>query len=506
MDFNPAYERYYKEYGKKAESLYLAIKDQIEGGNLIAGMRLPPTRKLAEMYDLSRGVATEVYEKLSAEGFVKTEAGNGTFVAGRQEEAGNSKMAAAPAGERAQIPLSNWAKRLQYIERLTAPALTRKRDLPLDTRSDQPAAAEQIDFGFAAADAELFPAEEWKKAMYAEIRDSLQDYPRTSHCEGYLPLREAIALGLRQERGIGADASQIVLTNGSMQAITLLAMLLLSPGDDVVLENPTYLGIQRAIFTAGGRIAGAPVDDEGIIPQDWDAKLLLVTPARQFPTGAQLSAERREQLLEWANRKGAVIIEDDYDSTFYWNSRRTSALKAMDCEDRVIYVGTFSKAMLGEQRIGYVLLPQSLVEPFRLAKQVFEPVASGLIEQRALAAFIASGSYERHRRRIQRICGQRLESLQQTLSGRLNRWFRFIPAHAGLHVYAEWRGNSHDYERLKTACQAYGIRWLDSRRYWLAGIEGGRKEGALFSFAHLTEEQIERGAAQIERLASHLQL
>jgi len=527
MDFNRAYERYYNEYGKKAESLFRAIRESIVEGELAEGMRLPPTRKLAALYEISRGAVTEAYERLYAEGFVKSEAGNGTFVThhpkasvastvNSESESSDQMNISVPSKVAAEIKLSKWAKRLQHIHSLNKTVAVENETSPMiasnlasgaggtDQRKVSP--LQPIDFSLVSADAGLFPADEWKKAMYAEIRDAVKQYPQPAASEGYLPLREAIAGGLRRDRGMHADPDQIVLTNGSMQAITLLAMLLLSPGDDVVLENPTYPGIQQAIFTAGGRIGGAPVDDEGIIPQDWDAKLLLVTPTRHFPTGAALSPLRRRQLLDWANRRNAIIIEDDYDSTFSWGGRRLESLKAMDEEDRVIYVGTFSRAMLRDQRIGYVWLPQALVEPFHRAKMLFEPKATGLIEQRALTAFIASGSYERHMRRVRRVCGRKLVILREALAGKLNQWFRFVHANAGLHVYAEWRGDVAEYERLKSVCGAFGVSWADSSRYWLAGMERGQKPGALFGFAHLTEEQILEGAARIELLARQLEL
>jgi len=527
MDFNRAYERYYNEYGKKAESLFRAIRESIVEGGLAEGMRLPPTRKLAALYEISRGAVTEAYERLYAEGLVKTEAGNGTFVS-RHPQASSASGAksepqsqeqiqkSVPSKAAAEITLSKWAKRLQHIHTLnttnTAAAVEYEMSQPTtvnvvgatDQRKLSP--LEPIDFSVVSADAGLFPVDEWKKVMYAEIRDTVKEYPQLAASEGYLPLREAIAGGLRRDRGMHANPDQIVLTNGSMQAITLLAMLLLSPGDDVVLENPTYPGIQQAIFTAGGRIGGAPVDAEGIIPQDWDAKLLLVTPTRHFPTGAALSIGRRKQLLDWANRRNAIIIEDDYDSTFSWGGRRLESLKAMDEEDRVIYVGTFSCAMLRDQRVGYVWLPQVLVEPFRRAKMLFEPKATGIIEQRALAAFIASGSYERHMRRVRRVCGRKLVILREALAGKLNQWFRFVHGNAGLHVYAEWLGDAVEYERLKSVCETFGVSWADSRRYWLAGIERGQKPGALFGFAHLTEGQIVEGAARIELLARQLEI
>ncbi|MCQ6559674.1 MocR-like pyridoxine biosynthesis transcription factor PdxR [Paenibacillus mendelii] len=501
MDVILAYNRYLGEHGRKTEALYRSLREGIVNGELTAGTKLPPSRKLAELCDVSRGVATQAYDMLYAEGFVRMEGGSGTFVCYHPAELGThaehtaTGTTAAQDCRSADIAVSEWAMRLEPVQGSHVGVANAGYQDTLILEADV------IDYEVTSSVPELFPAEEWKKVMYAEMRETIR--PQHEQPTGeYRPLSEAIARELARERGIHADASQLIITNGSMQAIALLAMLLVSPGDGVVLENPTYPGIARAVQAAGGRIITADVDERGIVPADWQAKLLFVTPTRQFPTGAVLSAERRKELLEWANRRGAVIIEDDYDSTFRWRVRPVEPLKALDREDRVIYVGTFSKTMLGELRIGYTLLPKALTELFRRAKMLFEPMPSGLIEQRALAAFIAGGGYERHLRRMRRICGRRLNDLREAAGSKLGKLFQFVDTDAGLHMYAKWLGEPADYERLKAVCSEAGVRWSDGKRYWLNGKSEG--ECALFGFAHLTESQIEEGVSRIETAALKL--
>ncbi|MFB9330259.1 PLP-dependent aminotransferase family protein [Paenibacillus aurantiacus] len=501
MNVRPGYERYYVAYGRKTEALYQAIRDAIVSGLVREGMRLPSSRAIAAEYGLSRGAVNQAYDMLYADGYVRTEAGSGTFVSYRP--AGASLKKAEQEEDAAPIRLSSWGERLQaagYAEHNRHRSRLR------------------IDFETNGHARDLFPEAEWKKAMYAEVRGA-GGKRNALPGEGYYPLREAIAVQLRRERGIRADASRIVLTNGSMQAIGLLAMLLLSPGDAAVIENPTYGGIVRAVQAAGGRLVPARVDGEGIVPAEWKARLLFVTPTRHFPTGAVLSSDRRKTLLDWASRQGAVVIEDDYDSTFRWSGRPNEPLKAQDREDRVVYIGTFSRTMLGEQRIGYALLPELLVEPFRRAKMLFEPSSSAPEAQRALAAFITSGAYDRHIRRIRRVSGRRLHRLRREMSKRLSRWFTFVDTDAGLHLFAYWLGRPEDYDRLKEACGEQGIGWTDGSRYWVehmlkgvsdwpdaAGGVDDRSEGpdtrcALFGFAHLGEELIVEGVAGIEAAA-----
>ena len=230
--------------------------------------------------------------------------------------------------------------------------------------------------------------------------------------------------------------------------------------------------------------------------------LLFVTPTRQYPTGAVLSARRRAELLAWASRQGAVIVEDDYDSELRWGGRPAEPLKALDREERVVYIGTFSKTMFVDLRVGYVVLPESLLEPFRLAKALLEPHPSALVEQRALAHFIGSGAYAKHVRRMKRVIGRRLLAFREEVEARLARWFRFVPADAGLHMYAEWRGDAGSYAELQARCSARGVNWSLGDSLWEG--DDAAPCTALFGFAHLKEAQIALGGALIEAACMEL--
>ncbi|SDW82437.1 PLP-dependent aminotransferase family protein [Paenibacillus sp. CF384] len=491
MDFRIPFERYYEELGRKTEALFHALREGILSGTLAGGARLPSSRKLAELYEVSRGSVNQAYDMLIAEGYAWAEGGSGTFVA---DSSGVVKDGESGTVAGARVTLSAWAEQL---------ISSRKLFITVENHPVKAAGgAEGISFRLGQVDSSQFPVEEWKAALHAEVREMMAAFPAiSSEVEGYLPLREAIAKGLRRERGIRANASQIYITNGSMHAIALLSMLLVRPELPVVVENPCFTGIRRAVAAAGGSTVAAAVDDDGIVPQDWPSKLLVVTPTRQYPTGAVLSAQRRAELLKWAGRHGAVIIEDDYDSELRWGGRPVEPLKALDHDDRVVYMGTFSKTMFVDLRLGYVVLPASLAEPFRLAKALLEPHPSALVEQRALANFITSGSYSRHLRRMKRVIGRRLLVFREQFESRLSRWFRFVPADAGLHVYAEWRGDRESYVRLQDACAAAGVHWSVGDSLW----EGEMPfHTALFGFSHLTEEQIVAGAERIEAIAMSL--
>ncbi|WP_258171369.1 PLP-dependent aminotransferase family protein [Paenibacillus sp. R14(2021)] len=492
MKFRIPYEWYYEELGRKTDALFHAMRESIVNGTLAQGTRLPSSRRLAELYGVSRGSVNAAYDMLIAEGFARAAGGSGTFVAYSDPLSGMVHGAAV----RAPLALSEWGERL-----VSAKALFRVGEAhPL---LQVPGVSEEMCFRLREPDVSLFPVEAWRRTLFAEVRDMMAVFPAiTAPVEGYLPLREAIAQDLRRERGMRANAANICITNGSMHAIALLMKLLVNPGRPVVVENPSYAGIRRAIYAEGGSILAAALDHQGIVPEEWRSELLFVTPTRQFPTGAVLSASRRTELLAWASRQGAVIIEDDYDSELQWGGRLVEPLKALDSEERVVYIGTFSKTMFMDLRLGYVVLPEALLEPFRLAKALQEPHPSALVEQRAMAHFIGSGDYARHLRRMKRVIGRRLLVFRDEVERRLSRWFRFVPADAGLHMYAVWRGDAVSYAKLRERCAALGVTWTVGDAYWEGDIPHST---ALFGFAQLQEAQIKEGALRIESVCEALQ-
>ncbi|GGF98915.1 MocR-like pyridoxine biosynthesis transcription factor PdxR [Paenibacillus abyssi] len=480
-EFRIGYDRHLETCGNAYTALYEAIREAILQGQLTYGTRLPSSRQLASSYGISRGTVNTAYEMLLSEGYIRAETGRGTFVDFQSASAFGQKEHAAT------IFLSPWVSQLDPV--------------PDRGGSGRELRKPPADLTIGRVDPRLFPIEEWKTAYYAEVRSSAErPYESAFTTEGYVPLREAIALYLARERGVLAEPEQIVITNGSMHAIAILSMLLIHEGDDVVVENPSYGGIRRAVKAAGGRVLNAAVDREGIIPDQWQSRLLFVTPTRQFPTGVALSLKRKTALLKWAVSQDAVIIEDDYDSEFRWGERPTEPLKALDQTGRVVYIGTFSKTMLTDLRIGYAVLPSPLVDPFRRAKYLFEPYPTGIVEQRALSGFMASGRYGKHLRRMKRECGRRMIVFRNHIQPLLNRHFEFYDSDAGLHLYARWRGASCDYDHFRQECEKAGIVWTDGNRYELPNTE---QRYALFGFVHMNEQELMEAAAIIESVIEH---
>ncbi|CAI6042438.1 PLP-dependent aminotransferase family protein [Cohnella sp. JJ-181] len=533
MSLQVPYDARLSACGVKHLALYQAIRDSIVDGKLPPGAKLPSTRTLASLYGLSRGSVSVAYDMLAAEGYVRSAVGKGTYVAGEETRADvllpgatNQAQAGAepPGGAQAFEPeLSAWGRRLRRGTQANEAAngagvagadgdgaggdgageMT-EAEVGAVAGAEGEGHAGAISFTPRGMGERWFPWMSWKAAVSAEWRRrGPAEAAGREAAAGGAELRRAIAGRLRRERGIPCEAEDIVVTGGSMQAIALLAQLLLEPGRAAVAEDPCYSGTQRAIHASGAALIPAPVDRHGIVPEDWRAEVLFVTPTRQFPTGGVLTYERRMALLEWAQRRGAWIVEDDYDSEFRWAGRPIEPLKALDRQERVVYVGSFSRTMRQEVRIGYAVLPPALRAPFLLAKRLYDPYPTGLTEQRALADWMNQGEYDRHLRRTRRIFN-RLQGLLREELSRLAPLFDVHPADAGLLLFATWTGTPDQYDRYAEACRRAGAGWGDGSVYAAAPRPDERT--ALFGFAHLDESDIVRGMRLMRETAAKLGL
>ncbi|MGG1515654.1 PLP-dependent aminotransferase family protein [Paenibacillus oryzisoli] len=513
MEVYFSFETYLERYPSKYAALYHALHDALLAGELKPQTKLPASRELATTLGISRGTVGQVYDMLIAEGYLQAEVGRGTYVV----YAEGQTQRKVQAGKK--LVLSAWGERVRDL--VSGRRQEQKQEQTQEQEKGQGQGQEQerwqgeergqkkeqgqgqleVSFEVARPNLEQFPREVWNRSLYEQVRRMTESPQEDAYiAEGHYALREAIALHLRRMRGIDAPPERIVIVNGSMQAIALLTQLLVNPGDPVVLERPGYYGIARAARAVGGVPVHADVDGQGLIPQPWDARLLFVTPSRQFPTGAVLSLERRLQLLRWAAEQGAVIVEDDYDSEFRHRGRPIEPLKVLDQESRVVYIGSFSKPMLQDLRIGYVVLPEALHSAFAAAKRLFEPHPTGLLEQRALASFMASGAYERHLRRMRRVYASKFLLLQALLQEHLSTRFAWVDSDSGLHLFGWWRGDPRTYAAYAAACREAGVQWTDAATY---NLPAGR-EGACFGYAHLSEEEIRQGVLILERISKFM--
>lgn len=394
--------------GDRASTLYQLLLEALVDGRLASGSRVPPTRALATELGLSRGTVTTVYDRLTAEGFLVTRVGSGTFVS---RDVVPHRTRHAPVGD--VRPRAVWAT-------LPPPVL------------DAPAA--EFDLSVGGPDTSLFPLAVWRRLVSATLRPSLL---AASAYEGHgdAALRQEIARYAGLSRSVVAGPADVLLTNGAQQGLDVVARAVLDPGDVVVVEDPGYTAATRLFVSHGARVQGVRVDAEGLVVEELPrtARMVYVTPSHQFPTGAVMSLRRRIALLEWAARRNAVIVEDDYDSEFRFEDRPLAPLQSLDRDGRVVYVGSFSKTLMPSLRVGYLIAPQSLQHTLRQAKLLTDWQGDA-VTQGALARFMAEGLLSAHVRRVTRVYAQRRAALVSGLESLPAGTLELLPSSAGLHL------------------------------------------------------------------------
>jgi GntR family transcriptional regulator/MocR family aminotransferase len=356
--------------------LYRHIRAGIAEGRLRPGDELPSTRVLARQLEISRHTVASAYDRLAAEGFVRARTGAATYISDDAVAQG-----ARPGNGSPLRPRAVWDQ--------------------ITPGPDMSAVNAAYDFRTGVPDASRFPYATWRALLAEQLRPAAVRKGAHIDAAGDLGLRAAIARHVAVSRGVRADPEDVFVTSGSQQAFDLIARVMLDPGDLVAVEDPGYPPPRRSFVSLGCRVAGVPVDAEGLVVEAIpdDARLVYVCPSHQFPLGVVMSLRRRRELLDWAERAGAVIIEDDYDSEFRYGGRTLEPLYRLDHTGRVLYVGSFSKVLLPTLRLGFVVLPPPLHPAMRKAKHVADWHTS-VPMQLALARFIERGDLARHIRRL----------------------------------------------------------------------------------------------------------
>ncbi|AZF27141.1 PLP-dependent aminotransferase family protein [Pseudomonas sp. R2-60-08W] len=399
-----------------AAQLYQQLREAIANGRLAAGAQLPPSRLLAEQLGVSRKTVSDTYATLTYEGLLVGRIGRGTFV-------------------------NAWAPQPDRVQTATdlACAANLGKWAALPSPMHHPASGDILRYEFigGATTRSQFPQEEWRRCTQDALRRIARNSGFYSQPEGLPALREAIAGHIAFSRGVKCRASDIVVTNGAQQALDLIARVVLEPGSIVAMEDPGYSPASQLFVAMGAKVASVPVDAQGIqvdqIPEG--TRLVYVTPSHQFPLGMHMSLARRKALLDRAIELGAIIIEDDYDSEFRYQGRPTDSLQSLDTRGVVTYVGTFSKTLLPELRLGYAVLPPAIHGAVLKAKQLTDQHSSTL-PQWALAKFISEGYLLKHIRRCHNVYAGRRERILQRLAGDLSPWFEAVPTVAGFHLAA----------------------------------------------------------------------
>ena len=462
--------------------VYEVLRSWIETGALGSGHRLPSTRALAADLGVSRSTVVVAYEQLASEGYIETAVGARARVAPGLELA-RVRDRPRPSNKPAtRTPtLSAYGNRIQALT-LPQPPLTPRR---------------QINFLYGAIADEDFPKLAWRR-LYNRALTGTQNGLYYRPAEGEADLRRVLQGYLLRARGLQCAPDQILIVHGSQQALELCAKVLVDPGHLVVMEEPCYLMARRTFESVGARIISIPVDEQGLktdaLPESPSA-LAYVTPSHQFPLGSVMSISRRQALLAWAERQMSWIIEDDYDSEFRYGLRPVDPLQSLDTRGCVIYVGTFSKALSPQLRLGYLVLPPVLVQPFRRAKQLADRHAPTL-EQIVLAELIRSGAYERHLRRLRRENERRRNALIEAISTNFGNRAHVEGTDSGLHVVV-WMKDipMHEEQQVVAKAKELGVGlWAISPLY----AEGTQCRkvlcaGFVMGYASLKKSDIDKG-------------
>jgi GntR family transcriptional regulator/MocR family aminotransferase len=399
------------------------FRHAIIGGQLRPGQRVPSTRALARELKISRLPVLSAYEQLFAEGYLETFTGAGTCVA--QSIPGGTDLSPHPS---ANAPVDSSAPRA--VSRLAA----------LLEEPPPPWLANQGAFRVGVPALDHFPRDIWSKLVNRHARRMPTELMTYGDPIGYLPFREAIAQYLGTVRGVRCDASQILVTTGSQQGLLIATLALIEPKARVWMEEPGYPGAHQALQSVGAQIVPVPVDNEGLdvaegIRRSRNARAAYISPSHQFPLGVTMSATRRIQLLNWAARQGAWIIEDDYDSEYRLAGHPVASLQGLDTDARVIYIGTFSKVVFPALRLGYVVVPKDVMPAFLNVRNAVDTFSSTLY-QLVMTDFIREGHFARHIRRMRALYMERRTALLDAIGTHMGGRLDVIGAEAGMQLVA----------------------------------------------------------------------
>ncbi|MGD0913234.1 MAG: PLP-dependent aminotransferase family protein, partial [Terracidiphilus sp.] len=397
--------------------VYSGFRDAILRGGLAPGQQVPSSRALASALGISRFPVLDAYSQLNAEGYFESRVGAGTFIAASlKNHRKQATRAEAPAGARTvsrRVSLFPRYERSPWRHGWGAFAV------------HQPA----ID---------QFPFEAWSKLVARNSRSPR--FHAFHHIDplGLRPFREAICTYLSTSRAVRCEPDQIMIVSGSQQALDITARVLFDPGDQVWIEEPCYQLVRSILRGSGCKIRPVPVDEEGMdvdfgMRHAGRTRAAFVTPSHHYALGVTMSISRRLQLLEWARRTSAWIIEDDYDSEFRFESQPIASLQGLDQAGRVIYIGTFSKVLFPSLRLGYIVIPPDLVGAFmsvRFSMDIFPP----FLFQEVLTDFMSSGHFVRHIRRMRTLYKSRREALVEGLEHELGGLIEFHGSEAGMHL------------------------------------------------------------------------
>lgn len=469
--------------------LFEFVRALILKGQLTPGKPMPATRAFSQQLGVSRNTVVLAYERLTAEGYLESRPTVGTFVSTALPEASLSlgSVALDPG-----TPDERQAARHPVLFQGRCQAVVNPNRHKL-----------AVDFWVGRPDPHSFPTKAWRRLLLHNLSVAGSNLTEYRDPAGIVGLRRAIAEHLGPARGITATPDQVVVVNGSQEALNLVARLLVRPGTAVATECPCYQGAAYVLESYGAALKAVPVDDQGLDPDKLPpgpVSLAYVTPSHQYPLGVTLPLQRRLHLLDWAWQTGAYVVEDDYDSDFRHHGSPLTALAGLDHHGAVIYMGTFSKSIGAGIRLGYIVVPSELIAPARTVKTLLDN-GHAWLDQATLADFISSGAYERHLRKIRHTYLVRRDCLVASLYRHFGGAIRLSGLEGGMHI--AWHlsaGFPAAAEVQRIAENAgVGLYALESGAAYRYGCARCGERVLLLGYSSVSEAQIEDGIARLAR-------
>jgi len=462
-----------------SRQIYMQVRAAVLSGALAAGTRVPSSRVMASRLGVARASVVSAYEQLLAEGYVESRQGSGTFIS--KDVAGLAKPRRAARVLRRPMPIP--AKAFPDFE-----------------RSAMQGDARPFNTGRTLIDART--AETWRTLTHRAVR-LLGPYDLGyADPAGLAELRTNICDYLRAARAVRCEPEQVVITAGTQQAIDIAIRVLLSPGDEVWVEEPGYPLTYAQLMLAKVRPHPIAVDEQGLVvaagrrraPR---ARAVFVTPSHQFPSGVAMSMARRLELLAWARRSGAFIIEDDYTSEFRYSGPPLASLQGLDESEQVIYVGTFNKALFPGLRIGYAVVPRALLQAFVGARYLIDRQPATL-QQAVVSEFMQQGHFAAHIRRMRQLYREQRDALAETLARRGPGSLEVTLPDQGMHLVAYLRDGTSDIE-IEAAARRAGIVVRAISRFYRSGCP---RPGLMLGFSGFPRQLIVPAAARLARLVA----
>lgn len=474
--------------------LRVCFVDAVLDGRLAPGMRLPSSRELADMLAISRNTVVLVYEKLAEDGYLENRPRNGYYVSERYLHH-HRPAQTAPDHPRREAPQGvDWQARMQ-----AEPDGIKWLDKPEDWQRHR------YPFLYGQFDPSLFPIADWRECSRQALDvSSIRGWAPDAIDHDNASLVDQLIKRVLPRRGIAARRDEVLLTVGAQQALYLVSELLTPPGSTVAVEDPGYMDARNIFLRRGAQLVGLEVDRDGVLPDPTvlaRASMLYCTPSHQCPTGITLSTERRLALLEWARTHDGVIIEDDYDAEMQYVGKPSPALKAIDHERRVIYIGSLSKTLSPGLRIGYIVAPAEVVVRLRALRRLMirHPATNN---QLAAALFISHGHYDRFlhlmRDELARRAGLLIAAVRTHLP-----MMDFTPPDGGSALWGRFAPEI-DTRLLRQAAFEQGILVESGEAFWLA--EPGKVNGLRLGFSSIQAERIEPGIAALAALVPRCRL